>query len=143
MNISSSGGTDRASEPKRIAVAVVERDGQFLIGQRPPGVALAGLWEFPGGKVEPDESAPEAAARECLEETGLPVEPVGELSKVTQQYAHGLVEISFIACRPIGDGSASSMRLHSPFRWVARTDLARYEFPAANAAIVERLIQGG
>ncbi|MBI3839784.1 MAG: NUDIX domain-containing protein, partial [Planctomycetia bacterium] len=58
------------ARPVEIAVAVVEGDGKFLIGQRETGVPLAGLWEFPGGKVEPGEPAENAAIRECLEETG-------------------------------------------------------------------------
>ncbi len=65
------GGT-RQSEllnATRIAIAVVEHDGNFLIGLRPSGAVLGGLWEFPGGKVEPDETPEAAAARECLEET--------------------------------------------------------------------------
>ena len=59
--------------PTDIAIAVVEQHGQFLIGQRPADVALGGLWEFPGGKVEPGELPVNAAIRECLEETGLVV----------------------------------------------------------------------
>lgn len=55
--------------PQSIAIAVVQRGEQFLIGQRPLGVALAGLWEFPGGKVLPGESPEAAAVRECQEET--------------------------------------------------------------------------
>ena len=57
-----------------IAVAVVERDGSFLIGLRTAGLSLAGMAEFPGGKVEPGESPSAAAVRECLEETGLQIE---------------------------------------------------------------------
>ena len=54
-----------------IAIAIVEYDGLFLVGQRPPDVPLAGLWEFPGGKVQAGETPEAAAARECFEETGL------------------------------------------------------------------------
>src|SRR5437764_2006476 len=63
----------RKTMPTPIAVAVVEKDGHFLVGQRPEGVSLAGLWEFPGGKIEPGESPEAAAVRECLEETGVDV----------------------------------------------------------------------
>ena len=54
-------------EPVEIAIAVVEHEGRFLIGLRPPGAPLAGLWEFAGGKLEPGETPQMAAARECLE----------------------------------------------------------------------------
>jgi mutator protein MutT len=126
--------------PTRIAVAVVENNDRFLIGQRPPGVALAGLWEFPGGKVEPEEIVADAAVRECLEETGLPVVAVGEISRVTQEYAHGLVEVAFIACKP-APAIEEQRVLRQPFRWVERAELSRYEFPAANAALVAQLLR--
>ena len=61
------------SEPVSIAVAVVQHAGTVLIGRRAPEAPLGGLWEFPGGKVGPDETPGEAAARECREETGLAV----------------------------------------------------------------------
>ena len=74
--------------PTIIAIAVVEHDDRFLIGQRPAGVALAGYWEFPGGKVEPDESPADAAVRECLEETGIQISVVGEYPTTRHQYDH-------------------------------------------------------
>ena len=62
-----------AASPTPIAVAVVEHDGRYLVGQRPAHVPLGGFWEFPGGKVERGETPEAAAIRECLEETGLTV----------------------------------------------------------------------
>ena len=134
--------THGVEKPTRIAVAVVEHGDQFLIGQRPTGVALAGLWEFPGGKVELDETVTAAAERECLEETGLTVVAVRELSKVAQQYAHGLVEVSFVACRLAQASTKDPAALQAPFRWVARDELTLYEFPVANAEIVQQLLCG-
>jgi 8-oxo-dGTP diphosphatase len=121
--------------PTRIAVAVVENEGRILIGLRPADVVLAGLWEFPGGKVEPAETPAAAAARECLEETGLAVTVLDEYETVDQQYAHGDVELHFFRCRLKSPGHSPAAR----FRWVPATELPRYNFPAANAAIVARL----
>src|SRR5437764_1460518 len=86
--------------PTQIAIAIVEYDDRFLIGQRPPGVALAGLWEFPGGKIEPGETPAAAAVRECLEETTLNVSVAGEYPDVVHQYDHGRLHIHFLKCRP-------------------------------------------
>ena len=122
--------------PTAIAIAVVEHEGQFLIGQRPPGVALAGFWEFPGGKVEPGETPAAAAARECREEAGVEVEVLGLDDLRVHQYDHGAVELHFFRCR-LRKPCASPQ---APFRWAPRGDLARYEFPAANAALLERLL---
>src|SRR6185436_14125205 len=87
--------------PTRIAIAVVEHEGRFLIGQRPEGVPLAGLWEFPGGKILPGETAEAAAVRECLEETQIRIEAVFHLSSVGHEYNYGTVALEFIACRPV------------------------------------------
>src|SRR5881275_3042575 len=90
----------RNAMPTPIAIAVVEHDGRFLVGQRPAGVPLAGLWEFPGGKIEPGESPEAAAVRECLEETGIRVESLFRYPTIVHDYAHDRVELFFIACRP-------------------------------------------
>lgn len=125
-----------STTPTLIAIAVVEHEDRFLIGLRPEGVALAGYWEFPGGKVEPDESAEDAARRECLEETGVEV-AVGEpYPDVVHQYDHGKVHLRFFACRAIASAQVHADR----FRWVRRDELANYEFPPANAGLLNYLL---
>ncbi|MBI2826904.1 MAG: (deoxy)nucleoside triphosphate pyrophosphohydrolase [Planctomycetia bacterium] len=132
--------TSTAPPATRVAVAVVEDHGRFLIGQRPPGIPLAGLWEFPGGKIRPGETPEEAAERECLEETGVAVRACGAYPTVVEQYAHGRVEVSFIACRMERDPAPP---VCPPFLWVAAADLRRYEFPSANTALLRRLTGAG
>ena len=118
-----------------IAVAVVEHNDLFLIGKRPPGVVLAGFWEFPGGKVFQGESAEEAAVRECREETGIEVEVLGMYGQRLYDYDHGAVRLHFVACRP-----RDLLRPPcSPFCWVKRQDLSRYEFPPANDDLLRML----
>ncbi|WP_254512250.1 (deoxy)nucleoside triphosphate pyrophosphohydrolase [Anatilimnocola floriformis] len=124
-------------EPKliQIAIAVVARAGSFLIGQRPEGVALAGLWEFPGGKMNAGETPEAATIRECLEETGLAVRAVSHYPECVQEYPHATVHLHFIACEPI-DPSAP---LLPPFRWVPAGELAHYEFPEGNRTLLKLL----
>ena len=57
-----------------VAAALVDRDGRLLVQQRPDGLPMAGLWEFPGGKIEPDETPEQALIRELAEELGIDVE---------------------------------------------------------------------
>jgi 8-oxo-dGTP diphosphatase len=122
--------------PTSIAIAVVEHDGRYLIGRRPEGVPLAGLWEFPGGKVEPDETPAAAAARECREESGLDVAIGPPYPAVVHQYNHDRLQLHFFAARPLDPESPP----REPFRWVAGHELADYPFPEANAALVQYLI---
>ena len=118
-----------------IAIAVVEHEGHFLIGKRPVGAVLGGLWEFPGGKIEPSETAEDAAVRECSEETGIVVQPLFRYPLREAEYDHGNVQLHFIGCRPVSERVTPQV----PFRWVKREELNRYEFPAGNAEILELL----
>ena len=123
--------------PTPIAIAVVEWEGRFLIGQRPEGVPLAGLWEFPGGKIEPGETVETAAVRECREEAGLSVEPLFRYPEHVQQYDHGKVALHFIACRPTSGATDEPL---PPFRWIPRADLAHHEFPSGNRGLLALLV---
>ena len=124
--------------PTPIAIAVVEHEGQFLIGQRPAGRTLAGLWEFPGGKIEAGETPEAAAARECLEEAGIAAEPLFRYPPQVERYDHDQVELHFIGCQPRG---TSSSQPQAPFRWVTRHELSDYEFPSGNRALVRLLTE--
>jgi 8-oxo-dGTP diphosphatase len=125
-------------QPTLIAVAIVEDAGRFLIGQRPSNSALAGLWEFPGGKIEEHETPEEAAQRECREETGLEVEVLFAYPQRIHQYTHDRVQLHFFACRPCDPGQSP----RPPFRWAPREELSRYEFPAGNEQLLKLLVNG-
>ncbi len=118
-----------------IAVAVVEHDDRFLVGQRPAGKPLAGYWEFPGGRVEEGESPQQAAIRECLEEAGVIVNVMGSYASKTHSYAHDTVELHFFAC----DLQQPSQAIRDPFRWVTRDKLRELQFPAANRELLHLL----
>lgn len=124
--------------PTPIAIAVVEHAGRVLIGRRQADTALGGMWELPGGKVEPGESPEQAAARECREETGLEVSVGQPYFEVVHAYEHDRVRLWFFACTPLDPAAA----VKRPFRWVPVDRLGDYEFPAANAAILARLTGG-
>lgn len=126
-----------SSTPTPIAIAVVEHEGRFLIGQRPEGKPLAGLWEFPGGKVEAGETPAEAAARECLEEVGVRVRVGSQYPEVVQQYDHDRVHLHFFRCALAAGVTPTDVA--AGYRWVAPAELPAHEFPKANAALIALL----
>jgi mutator protein MutT len=132
--------------PTPIAVAVVEHRKKFLIGRRPEGVPLAGLWEFPGGKVEAGETPADTARRECLEETGLAVIVGQKYPEVTQQYDHDKVHLHFFACTLAEITTDEEPPTPAGYRWVRPDELASYKFPRANEGLLALLanrVEGG
>lgn len=125
------------SAPTEIAIAVVEFDGKFLIGERPEGTPLAGYWEFPGGKVEPGEAPRDAASRECREETGIEVTVGDEYPEVVHQYDHDRLRLHFFQASP----SEFSLPTNRRFMWVLREQLADYQFPDANTELLKLLCE--
>ena len=127
--------SDASSDATPIAIAVVEFDGSVLVGKRGPDSPLADLWEFPGGKVESNESPESAAVRECSEETGLSVELVAPLGEHVQQYDHDCVRLYFFRCRPLPPIDA----VRAPFRWILLSELALLPFPSGNRDVIAQL----
>jgi len=133
---------------ERVAIAVLYHKEKFLVGQRDPNDFLAGLWEFPGGKIKPGEVASEAAIRECKEETGLDVVVIGVCSEVAHNYqlqtqraersdARGPeLSLSFFACRALDP----TQPVTPPFCWIPATRLPALDFPAANRSLLEQLL---
>ena len=122
---------------KRLHVAagvIRNAHGQVLIAKRPLDKHQGGLWEFPGGKVEPSETAEAALARELAEELGIAVTAARPLIQVRHDYPDKEVlldvwEVSAFAGDPHGAEG-------QPIVWVAPEDLPRYEFPMANRPII-------
>ena len=124
--------TKRSSRKIEAVVAVIERNGKYLIQKRPSSGLLAGLWEFPGGKREPGETLEEALAREVREELGVEVREARPLVTVRHAYTEYYVTLHAFACDIVGEPKADPKRL----RWVAPKDLRRYPFPSGTARIL-------
>jgi mutator protein MutT len=98
---------------------------------------LANLWEFPGGKREPGETHTQCLVRELREELGVEVE-VGELLEdLTHAYAEKTVRLRFYRCA-LQTGEPSALGCQA-LAWITRSELAHYEFPAADARLLEAL----
>ena len=118
-----------------IAVVVDLATRRCLVGRRRAGSHLAGMLEFPGGKSLPGESPAATAVRECLEETGVTVHAVEEWDLVEHEYPHAMVRLHFWRC----EATRLKQPPHEPFTWTPLTGLDPQEFPAPNAAVIERL----
>ena len=142
------GGSTRSGHERirqiHVGAAVMLRPtpagSELLLAQRPPGEALAGFWEFPGGKLEAGETALHAVVREVREELGVDVEAIELMAQETHLYPHGLqVVLSFVRCTaPTGtiqslDGQA--------FRWVLLVDVDPDELLEADRPFIRRLIE--
>jgi mutator protein MutT len=122
-----------------IGIAVVEHGDRYLVGTRSADGTLPGCAEFPGGKCHSGETSSLAAARECLEETGLKVQPVRQLVQRVVEYAHGVVDLHFWLCRPAQPEQVDSS--HQGFEWVAADELAGLPFPVGNLPVIEMLTE--
>ena len=122
----------RSSRRIEAVVAVIERNGKYLIQKRPSSGLLAGLWEFPGGKREPGETLKEALSREVREELGVEIREARPLVTVRHSYTEYRVTLHAFACDIVGEPKADLKRL----RWVAPRDMRRYPFPSGTARIL-------
>ena len=121
-----------------VVAAVIEEDGAFLVTRRQKGVHLAGLWEFPGGKIDEGETHAAALMREIREELDADVH-VGDLVfEVTHAYDDRTVALYFYRCTLRG---MPRPLLGQEMRWVSRADLATLGFPPADEELIKRLTE--
>jgi 8-oxo-dGTP diphosphatase len=121
----------------RVSAAVIRRGGDYLICQRRAGGELPLLWEFPGGKQEPGESAEECLVRECQEELGVGLRVTGVLATAEHQYPHRRVALTFFTAE-IAEGEPRALA-HAKIRWAPARTLVQYAFCPADIGIIERL----
>ncbi len=124
---------------KIVGTALIFDDqGKILIGQRPEGKALAGLWEFPGGKQEDGETVEQCIIREIKEELDVCCE-VGEyVMTVSKVYPHGEFQL-LVYLAKIKDVENLKALVHQNLRWVRAEELKNYEFPPADVDIIDYL----
>jgi len=124
---------------KVVAIALVESNGRWLVARRSEGRVFAGLWEFPGGKVEEGESAAEAAVREVREETGLEVRPIALLGRVHTSHGGQAVVLHLVPCQPVAGEPTVCSEAVSELRWVSLEELRGLPMPPANNEIIRHL----
>ena len=118
------------------AVALIDADGRGLLAQRPEGKSMAGLWEFPGGKVEPGELPEEALIRELHEELGIETwdSCLAPLTFASHKYQDFHLLMPLFACRR-WSGTVHG-REGQQLAWVRPKDLRNYPMPPADIPLI-------
>ena len=118
------------------AVALIDQDGRVLLAQRPNGKSMAGLWEFPGGKVEIGETPEAALIRELEEELGINTwkSCLAPLTFASHTYDDFHLLMPLFACRK-WEGIPIAQE-NQALKWVRKQDLGSYEMPAADIPLV-------
>ena len=121
------------------ACALIDPDGRILLAQRPPGKAMAGLWEFPGGKVEADERPEASLIRELQEELGIVVkqECLAPLTFASHLYPDFHLLMPLYVCRR-WEGIVQPLEAQV-LKWVPPNDLRNYPMPPADEPLIPHL----
>ncbi len=122
---------------KQVTAAVIEKDGRVLIAQRKSGDALAGKWEFPGGKLEPGETPEACLRRELKEEFGVETEIGDFICSSEFEYRHFHIELLAYRARHIS--GKFELRDHAAIAWVPPADLLKYDLASADIPVVKAL----
>ena len=122
----------------RVVAAVIENNGRYLITQRRPTAVLPLMWEFPGGRVEEDETDTAALQREVRHRLGVDIS-VGQLiSFVSHPYERYVVDLYLYECR-LTRGEPSPRNVHA-FRWATSAEFDQYPFTPADEASMNQLL---
>jgi 8-oxo-dGTP diphosphatase len=120
-----------------VAAALIFRDGKVLITRRRDDVHLGGLWEFPGGKREPDETFEQCLVRELREELGVEISVGGLFEEVVHAYPEKTVRLKFFICRLVR-GEPQPLDC-AEVKWAGKSELDGHDFPAADARLLDKL----
>ena len=121
----------------RVAIAVIERRGRYLICRRRADDHLGGYWEFPGGKKEAKESWERCLRRELREELGIAVRDLRPFGRLHHRYPDRRISFRIYRCR-VARGRPAPLGTQA-VRWVTAAQLPRYRFPPADGSLVNRL----
>ena len=123
-----------------VVAAVIEENGRFLVTRRQHGVHLAGMWEFPGGKIDPDETHEQALRREIREELETDIDVHELVFEIEHTYPERTVALFFYRC--VLQGTPRPL-LGQEMRWAAREELRTLGFPPADEELIKRLARDG
>jgi len=125
-----------------VTAAVIQRDGQVLLARRPSEGLLGGLWEFPGGKQEPEETLEACLEREIREELGVQIQVGAHLGIYQHAYTHFKVTLHAFRCRLVDQQEPQALEA-SELRWTPLEQLPEFPMGKIDRQIARRLLQEG
>jgi 8-oxo-dGTP diphosphatase len=133
------GDIEAVSHIGDVVCAIIEKDGKFLIAQRPKGKSMASLWEFPGGKVHTNETEESALLRELQEELGITVKILQRLTPVLHKYPEFSLMLIPYRCL-LQEGEPKALE-HADLRWITPGEICLYAFPEADLPVLEEYLE--
>lgn len=125
-------------QPVLVTAAILWQNGRILLAQRPENDRMAGLWEFPGGKIEAGETPEDCLKRELLEELGIETQ-IGSLFMETgYQYPH--INIILLAFHAMPVKGQMTLHSHAAITWALPHELMHYPLAPADVPIAEKLL---
>jgi mutator protein MutT len=121
-----------------VTAGLIFQEGNILIAKRPQGYHLAGLWEFPGGKQEPDESLAECLEREIKEELDIEIRVERLFMTVRHEYEKKIVSLHVFECAHL-NGNPRGLE-GQEIKWVKPSELRQYEFPPPDQEVIGLLM---
>lgn len=125
---------------RQVTAAVIIENGKLLLARRAPGEKLAGMWELPGGKVEPGESPPDCLRRELLEELSMTAEIGDVIATTVYHYDHGSFEMLALEARRT---SSFVLSVHDDVQLVGPEGLGDFRLAPADIELVGQLLELG
>lgn len=123
-----------------VAAAIIEDEqGRILIARRKPDKSQAGMWEFPGGKIEQGERVEDCLRRELMEEMAIEIDPYAYFG--VNDHHYGTTHIRLIAYRARFVSGVIKLTDHDEYRWITAWDMAEFTFAPADVKFVEMLQQ--
>ena len=123
----------------RVVAAVIEHDGRYLITQRQVNAVLPMLWEFPGGRVEPDENETHALLREVKGRIGVVVVVGAKIGEHLHEYTSYQVHLTMYSCKLPAEARPYPATV-ADLRWVTSREFLDYDFPPADEKTMSKLL---
>ncbi len=124
---------------RNVTAAIIKKDSRVLLTRRGPRENLAGMWEFPGGKIEVGETPEECLKRELHEELDIDTTITKFFAETSYKYTDGEIKLLFFNAE-INNGRIN-LKVHDKYEWVAINDLTKYDLLPADIPIANKLLE--